>query len=234
MISTLDFICLRLNGNTPEILLKRRDNENEPAFGEFTLIGGMIWESPREGSEIYDIDMESASKRILKNKFKGDFLASYKEQLNDVGSIDRDKRGWSKTTPYLCFFKYSDTLYLENDSDYKWVSLYDVINDKIKLPFDHNYLVNYAYMFLVTKARYSSNLFYFLEDEFVVSDILNCFSAFGLSLTKQTVTKRWVNKELIIPTGEKRKNKDGGKPATIYKLANNELVYFEFSLSPSK
>ncbi len=233
MISTLDFICLRLNGDVPEILLKRRDNENEPAFNEFTLIGGMIWESPREGSDIYDVDMESASKRILKTKFKGEFLPSYKEQLNDIGSIDRDKRGWSKTTPYLCLFKYSDTRYLEDDLDYKWVSLEDVISDKIELPFDHNYLANYAYVNLVTKAKYSSNLFYFLEDEFVVSDILNCFSAFGLNLTKQTVTKRWVNKELIVPTGDKKKNKDGGKPATIYKLASKELIYFEFSLSSS-
>jgi 8-oxo-dGTP diphosphatase len=231
MISTLDFICIRINNSIPQVLLRHRDEKGEPFYNAYGLIGGMVWERPIEGSNVVDETLEGAATRILKNKIKVDFVPSYKEQLIDVGSSDRDPRGWSKTTPYICLFRNDDTIMLDKNKSLRWVDLKDILEDKINLPFDHNFLIKKAYEYLITKARYSSILFYLLDEKFIIKDVLNCFKCFNINLTKQTVMKRWVDKNLIHETGEKYQNKKGGKPASIYNLSDDNLHYFEFSIS---
>lgn len=231
MISTLDFICIRVNNSIPQVLLRLRDNKDEPFYNTYGLVGGMVWEKPIKGSNLFDLDLESAANRILKNKIKVDFIPSYKEQLTDVGSSTRDPRGWSKTTPYICLFKYQDTIVLDENKYLKWVNLDEILSNKIELPFDHRLLIKKSYEYLITKARYSSILFYLLDEKFIIKDVLDCFKCFDINLTKQTVMKRWVDKELIHPTGEKHQNVKGGKPASIYTLPDDKLHYFEFSIN---
>jgi ADP-ribose pyrophosphatase YjhB (NUDIX family) len=175
--------------------------------------------------------LEDAAKRILKMKVPHSFSPSYTEQLLDVGNETRDSRGWSKTTPYLCLFQTSETADFNADEDFKWVSLVEIFDRSITLPFDHSDLIKNAYDSLITKSRYSSVLFYLLENDFVVKDIIDCFASFGYRISKQTIMKRWVDKELMLPTGNKRRNENGGKPAFVYNLSSNELNYFEFSLA---
>lgn len=230
MISTLDYICVRLNGKVPEVLLRKRDNEAEPAYGEFTIIGGMVWENRIDGSEVYDKTLSNTSSRILEMKVGKGFNPSYMEVLEPMGGEDRDSRGWSITIPHLCLFKHEDTFSLSDNGNFIWVSLEEVVSGEHKLPFDHNKLVSNAYESLINKCKYSSILFYLLSRLFTVANVVSAFNSFGYEVSKQTVINRWVKKELIVATGGFIQNLKGGKPASVYKVVDDQLQYFDFSV----
>lgn len=230
MFTTLDFVCIRLNKEIPEVLLLKREKKDEPAFGEFGLIGGMIWEKRIDGSNINDENIDDAVSRILALKVGDSFKPSYVEQMQAVGSSTRDSRGWSITIPHLCLFKMEDTESFDNNEKFKWVSIDAIKSGEIILPFDHSKLIDNAFNSLVTKARYSSVLFYLLNKFFTVNDIIGCFGSFGFNISKQTINKRWIRNLLILPTGTVRKSETRGKASALYFQTFDKLHYFEFSL----
>jgi 8-oxo-dGTP diphosphatase len=223
MINTIDFTCFSIVDSKVCVLLKRRSNENEPAFNEFTLIGGMVWEQ-NNAYLTFDTSLDEARDRIFKDKVGLDY--SYMEQLPSVGSINRDSRGWTVTTPYLCFI--NEKLSLDDDS--KWVSVHDIISGKFKLPFDHQKIVKKSLDTLNNKATYSSIILYMLPIEFIISELVELYKTFDLDVSKQTVHNRFVKGNIIFENGEKRKGANGGKPALVYKVNNDKISFFDSTI----
>jgi 8-oxo-dGTP diphosphatase len=228
MLTTLDFSDFRFKNNTLELLVQKRNNEKLPAHGEFTIIGGMVWEHEIAGSDIVDENLEDSVSRILSKKIG--IIPSYIEQLPVVGSAKRDSRGWSVTLPHLCLFSADNANIFDDNNDYMWVNVEDVINDKIKLPFDHNHLVKLSFDALKNKAKYSSILLYLLSENFIVADIVEIFKYFDLNVSKQTISNRWVKSKLIEDTSQYHQGSKGGKPAKLFKLSEKTLSYFEVSI----
>lgn len=223
MRNMLDFCCFKIINKDLFILLRERDNESEPEFKKFTIIGGQVREKdPR--FETFDYDLEAARKRIIEQKIGVE--PSYIEELKAVGSIDRDARDWTITLLHYCFF-YEDKEFSDN---FKWVKVSEVLNKNINLPFDHNKLVEECYFGLKNKIKYSSIILNLLPEEFIISELVSLFSTFDLDVSKQTISNRFIRNEIIIPTGEKRKNDKGGKPALVFKLNNKNIEFFESSI----
>jgi ADP-ribose pyrophosphatase YjhB (NUDIX family) len=228
MLTTLDFSKFRFKNNILELLLQKRNNKKLPAHGEFTIIGGMVWEHEIEGSDIVDETLEDSVSRILSTKLG--IVPSYIEQIPVVGSAKRDSRGWSVTLPHLCLSSADTSNIFDDDNDYMWVNVEDVINNKVKLPFDHNKLVKLSFDALKNKAKYTSILLYLLSENFIVADIVKIFKYFDLNVSKQTISNRWVKSKLIEDTGEFYQGAKGGKPAKLFKLSEKTLSYFEVSV----
>ena len=232
MINTIDFACFRLNQGRLEVLLQKRDKPKEPAFGEFALIGGFIWDESREGND-RDLTLDDAIERILQQKVG--LKPSYFEQVGAVGSLHRDPRGWSMTVLHFCFFNDEDTERLAQRESMKWVAVDDIFDGQITLPFDHEKLVETAFETMGHKCTYSSLPLYLLPNHFTVAEIIRVMGLFGLDVSKQTVINRWVKSGLIEETGLKADapTPRGGKKANLYRLKESGLSYFNNSIGRS-
>ncbi|ELP6119230.1 NUDIX hydrolase [Vibrio vulnificus] len=232
MIVTIDATCFRiqaLNGkHIPQVLLKKRDKPKEPAFNEYALVGGWVWESPIKGSAVFDNDIEQAFERIINTKLGADLR--YAEQIPSVGSMGRDSRGWSLTVLHYALLTEKSAQEIDGKDGYMWVSVEDVLDGSFKLPFDHRYLVAKCWVSFTRKAAYSSVGLYSLPEEFTVYGAVKVFESLGVALTKQTVQNRWKKDKLIISTGNKVKEGSGPLKGTFV-LNEKELTYFPISLS---
>nr|CAH7337631.1 conserved hypothetical protein [Vibrio chagasii] len=232
MIVTIDATCFRIqarNGKyTPQVLLKKRDKPQEPAYNQYALVGGWVWESPIEGSDVFDNDIEQAFERIINTKLGADLR--YAEQIPSVGSMKRDSRGWSLTVLHYALLTEDSAKAIEDNDGYSWVNVEDVLDGSFKLPFDHRYLVAKCWVSFIRKAAYSSVGLYALPEEFTVYGAVKVFESLGVALTKQTVQNRWKKDELIIPTGNQVKEGSGPLKGTFV-LNEKELTYFPISLN---
>lgn len=221
MLTMLDFSCFKLINNELFVLLRKRDKKEEPAFNQFALIGGQIWEQSPE-YDSFDLTIEDARNRILKEK--AGFTPTFIEQIDAVGSVSRDSRDWSISIPHYCFL--NDDVNLD-DNFFKWERVLDVVDGKVKLPFDHNTIVEKCYEELKNRLTYSSIILHMLPKEFVVSDLVDTFKSFGLNVSKQTVHARFIKTNIILNTNKKHQNKKGGKPAALFKVNKENISFFE-------
>lgn len=225
MFVTLDFINFKFDNNELYVLLSKRENKELPAYGEYSIQGGMVWEAPIEGSDEYDENLEQASTRILKAKLGG-IEPCYVEQLPAVGCQSRDSRGWSVTLPHLSLIGDPSRIDGENNI---WVPVTAILENK-NLPFDHSDLVEESYNTLRNKAKYSSILLYLLGESFTIAHAVEIFSYFGLKVSKQTVHNRWVKSGLLENTGDFFQQAKGGQPSALYRLKEKSLSYFEVAI----
>ncbi|WP_210498926.1 NUDIX hydrolase [Vibrio crassostreae] len=229
MIVTIDLACFRVSDNyEPQVLLRKRIKKDEPAFGEFALVGGWVWEKSLTEGGVYDKSLDEAVVRIIESKVG--VTPSFLEQIPSEGSESRDSRGWSITLPHYCLLNDGAIEKLGLDNNFKWVNVQDVISGKEKLPFDHAKLVAKCWAAFAVKASYSSVGLYILPDRFAIPDAVKVFDSMGVELSKQTVTNRWQKKGLIVDSGEKR-SVSGRPPATLFKLNETSPSYFGISLT---
>ena len=232
MIVTLDFVCLRLNPQTrvPEVMLQKR--QKEPNLGKDALVGGWIWEKPMEEGGQYDQDLDQAVARILDQKVG--VQPTYLERVKSEGGLDRDPDlGWSVTIPHLCLFNRTDNEELQERPDISWVSVQEIINGEIVLPYDHNKLVASAYEVFLNKVRYSSILLYLLPQQVTIPDIVEAYQVLNIQVSKQTIFSRWVNTGLLAETGEQKEKSGRGRAPMFYRLTETSLSYFDSEIGKS-
>ncbi|MBY6030797.1 hypothetical protein KUV41_15645 [Halomonas sp. DP8Y7-1] len=252
MIVTLDFVCIRLHpeSRAPEVLLRKREASPEP--GSYGLVGGWIREQsqgqtqgqtqpqtqpqtqertqkPGEGG---DSCLDDAVHRILRDKVG--LAPSYLEQVRAQGSLYRDiARGWSVTIPHLCLFNRTENDRLALQDHLRWASLWDLLDSRVPLPFDHLTLVSSAYQAFVNKIKYSSLLLYLLPSEVTIGEIVDAYATFGIEVKKQTVINRWIKAGLLEETGTTRAVSSKGPPARLFRLTEPTLSYFESAIGKS-
>ncbi len=224
MIVTIDSVCIRVKDNkTPQVLLRRRDKKDEPAYGEFALTGGWVWEKPIKGSDIYDANIDQALDRILRQKLGA--KPKYIEQIPSVGSSDRDTRDWSITVLNFCFLDDETNRDIDKSDEFKWESLEGILNGTTPLPFDHQYLVAKAWFAFIQKAAYSTVGLFTLPSVFTTVDAIHAFDAIGIQLNKQTAGSRFKSEGIIVETGEKESGHSGA-PRALLKLGKQEVTNF--------
>jgi 8-oxo-dGTP diphosphatase len=234
---TIDFVSFRLIDQVIQVLVKKRVDPALPDIGLYGLIGGAIREQSSPDQDD-DQTLGNAMRRIVKQNFG--HVPIYTEATDPVGTKVRDMtRGWSVTIPHLAFFNDLAYASFDADDDYMSLPITSVIKQKVvsaeqlksmskkeKLAFDHARLISQCFEALKIKASYSSIALYMLGDEFTMPDIVHVFSLMGIATSKQTVINRCIKTKLIVPTGNKVRHENGGKPAVCYRLSSTNLHYF--------
>ncbi|MEO1055130.1 MAG: NUDIX domain-containing protein [Bacteroidota bacterium] len=101
------------------------------------------------------------------------------------------------------------------------------IDDKLKLAFDHNEIVNKALETLRYKLKFQPVGFELLPKKFTLSQLQKLYEAiFGLALDKRNFRKKFLNKKILIPLQEKEIGV-AHKPARYYQF--DESRYREIS-----
>lgn len=220
MIQTLDPIIFTREPETGTlmVLLYKRPSDKSRFPNSLSLPGGWIFEDK-------DTSIDGAMTRILTEKVG--FTPKYMESLSPVGNAYRDPDGWSVTIPYLCLSPYQQA-----GSDSHWADVDDVIvqGDKCRqpLPFDHNTLITKAFQVLKHRAAYSTIPVLMMPELFTLAELQQCCeSILGQNLFKTAFKKRWVDKNIISATEEKRRSGNSKRPATLYQKQAKDILFFE-------
>lgn len=197
-----------------KVLLVKRSNH--PGLGLWGLPGGFI--DLQKDQSIRDTVL-----RKLKEKTK--VIPPYVEQLQCVGSADRDKRGWSVTVCFSALIAHQDCeAGIADVSDAAWLPI-DTLNDQT-LAFDHREIIDVALERLRQKALYSIVPAYALPEKFSLPELQHLHEVLiGKSIQKKSFRRRIEQAELLEDTGEKRH--EGGRPAALYRMkeASGEYTF---------
>lgn len=220
----MDFVTLRVFEGKMQLLLLRRNMEDRPHFGEYALVGGMIYSQDKEGGFKRDETYESARERIIRSKL-GVTPTLLREVYND-GSAKRDTDGWSVVAVHYAFINPDLSETITRNPDYKWVDLEDVLSGAVQLPFDHNQAVERVIEHIRNMFGYTSGALYALPYKFTIAQIVNVYSLLGIEVTRQSIRQRLINggyiKELEGDFEVKR-----GKPTPYYIIAEQEMSFFD-------
>ncbi|ENM5824952.1 NUDIX hydrolase [Vibrio metoecus] len=236
MIVTIDMICLRLAPTGIETLLVKRSNPNRPDCGLWAIPGGWVFDEDLsgQGGEPADKDFDSARRRICRQK-----IHTYPNFISDPlvdGNPKRDPSGWSISISHYALLNHSNVKQIEDAgmdrSRVDWFALESILLGKQPLAFDHVAQIQHAWKKLRAAVEYTSVVLFSLEHEFLVADIIDAYAKFGVEMNRMTVKRRLIDTGVIISTQRMAASSKGkgGKPATVYRLASNEVTYFQTCL----
>lgn len=236
MIVTIDMVCLRLAPSGIQTLLVKRSNPNRPDCGKWALPGGFVYDEDMtsQGGEPADEDFNSAHRRICRQK-----IHTYPNYISDPlvdGNPKRDPEGWSISISHYALLNPSNVQQIENAGTDKsradWFDLPPLLDEKMELAFDHVAQIQHAWKKLRAAVEYTSVVLFLLEKEFLVADIIDAYSKFGVEVNRMTIKRRLIDTGIIVSANKiaaSSKGK-GGKPANVYKLATSEVSYFQTCL----
>ncbi|MCE0495236.1 NUDIX hydrolase [Vibrio salinus] len=236
MIVTIDLICLRLTGTGIETLLIKRRNPQRPDCGKWAIPGGIVFDEDQtaSGGEPADIDFESARRRICRQKIHT-FPNFISDPLVD-GNPKRDPDGWSVSISHYSLLNSENIGQIENSgidsARLQWVPLEKLLNNKMELAFDHVSQIQHAWKKLRAAVEYTSVVLFFLDKEFLVSDIIEAYEKFGVEVNRMTIKRRLIDSGVIVSANKIAASKKGkgGKPATVYQLGCSDVSYFQTCL----
>lgn len=193
MIQTLDPIVFRFKAGKIEVALYNRPKDTDRYPSVSSLPGGMIFEDK-------DHNLEDSLNRILNRKMP--LPLSFMDVMPPVGNNSRDPDGWSMTIPYLCI-----TNSTENYTQGHWVPIESLVltpnKNGVRLPFDHNELIESAWNILKNRASYSTLPVFFMPEKFTLIELQKCCETIsGNSIHKASFRKRWLNSGVITPLNE--------------------------------
>lgn len=201
VLAGVDIVALRLGGEVAlELLLIRR--AQAPFAGQWALPGVLV------NGRCADASLDAAAARALQDKAR--IAPAHLEQVATVGNAVRDPRGWSLSTFYLALLAPDVEL---QGADLRFVTLSEVLEGRLALPFDHAKLVLQAAERLAGKALYTALPLYLLAQRFTVTEALTAFQA-SLGQAVQHTTLRGRLEKMkqhgwILDTGEKNQPKMG-------------------------
>ncbi|MBI6727552.1 NUDIX hydrolase [Pseudomonas syringae pv. actinidiae] len=227
-LHSVDVGVIRLNlyNSSLEIMLVLREGESSPEnpfAGEYALPGVVI------NGDQDDVSIDASFERLCASRKVG-MLPKHFEQVETRGDRLRDPRCWSSTTFYLAIAP-DDFVPKENQ---KFVSLRDVNEDKIRLPFDHNLIVRRITKRLINKSLYSSLPLKLLKEKFTIFNTVTAFSLavermVGDSSVRRRID-RMIKEKLVIETDEKVIPRAGRAQRLYRQIDSEQLFYFDRSL----
>ncbi|MRI34834.1 NUDIX hydrolase [Endozoicomonas sp. OPT23] len=139
---------------------------------------------------------------------------AYLEQVETIGSPDRDSRGWSMTVVYYALMSHEDNPWQSDDAE--WVTISEG-EPEVLLAYDHKRLVVQALERLKNKIQYSSLPVYLLPAEFTLSDIQKVFETLlERAPPMRSIRNRFLREDLLIDTGKLRRGSN--RPAALYRV----------------
>ena len=193
------------DGQLKVLLVKRSEH---PEKGKWGLPGGFV-------NKDLDNDLEDTVRRKISEKTGVN--PPYIEQLQSYGNARRDKRGWSVTVCYSALIAHQDCAAEGKAvSEIRWVEIEEALRKK--LAFDHRQIITDARERLRQKALYSIIPAYALPKSFTLPELQQVHECLiGKPLQKKSFRRRIEQAGLLVDTGQKRA--EGGRPATLYRLA---------------
>ncbi|GAB4023079.1 NUDIX hydrolase [Spirosoma koreense] len=202
ILVALDCIIFGFDGEELKLLLIKRNFE--PEFGKWSLMGGFLNENE---------DLEDAAQRILYN-LTG-LTNHYLEQLQTFGAVRRDpvERTISVVYYALVNSQQQDPNAIKAHNAY-WISL----NDKPKLIFDHDVMVEQALRQLRYKAALHAIGFELMPEKFTIPQLQKVYEAiYSTQLDRRNFSRKILSTDLLINTGEKDTN-SVTKKGQLYRL----------------
>ena len=212
MIGTIEVCCFRIQQGQLQVLLSKR--KSEPYLNQFGLIGGGIL--PAE-----DADIRDTATRILEQRAHLHF--QYLEQVNTLANNHRDPGDWSICCLFLAIISAEQKVF----AHCKWINVFDLINSKVNLAFDHLSLIQQALLRLINKTQYSSLPVYFFQEPFTLPELQDAFEIILRSKLAKAAFRRRLNRpDILLETGEKDRSQN--RPAVLYRCAEQHLlVHFD-------
>ena len=201
VLAGVDIVTLRLGGEGAlELLLIRR--AQAPFAGQWALPGVLV------NGRCADASLDAAAARALQDKAR--IAPAHLEQVATVGNAVRDPRGWSLSTFYLALLAPDVEL---QGADLRFVTLSEVLEGRLALPFDHAQLVLLAAERLAGKALYTALPLYLLAQRFTVTEALTAFQAcLGQAVQHTTLRGRLEKMKQqgwVVDSGEKNQPRMG-------------------------
>ena len=210
-LATVDLCIFSIVNQSLNVLLVKRSDY--PFKDRWALPGGFV-------DIVNDQDLEVTATRKLEEKtgVKTHFL----EQVESVGNIDRDPRGWSITVLYFALLSYSEAK-LSFEEDVEWVHVKDV--QDYDLAFDHHLLFLKAMDRLQKKVSYTTLPIHILPKKFTLAQLQQAYEIIiGHPVEKKSFRRRIDSSNLLIDTGEVLQ--DGGRPAKLFSLRKGVEMHF--------
>lgn len=204
VLVTVDTVLLSFDDNAIKVLLVKR--ANHPEMGKWGLPGGFL---NTEG----DTSLEVAASRSV--VAKTGVAPSYLEQVETVGGVGRDPRGWSVSVLFsaLMPMQHSEAN-TESVSDTQWFAIQDI--ESLDMAFDHRALVGKALDRYRQKALYSFVPAYGLTQPFSLAELRGAHELLiGKELQRKTFLRRVESSGVLEEVLEVRKVR--GKPAKLYR-----------------
>jgi ADP-ribose pyrophosphatase YjhB (NUDIX family) len=215
-IATVDLAIFALAESGLKVLLMRRGAA--PFAGNWALPGGWIHVDE-------DIDLEAAARRVLRDKTGVE--TPYLEQLQSVGNVSRDPRGWSLSIAYVALISADEVRpgQAENANDVAWFPVADD-GGAAELAFDHTEILASALTRLRNKVEYSTLPVHLLPARFTLSELQSVYERIlGRRLDKSAFRKRIAEAAFVEPIpGELRRASN--RPAQLYRLKEARSTRF--------
>jgi len=202
-LSTVDMVIFSLIDGEINVLLVFRDDH--PCKGQWALPGGFI-------DLKKDRSTEAAAHRKLTEKTG--LSSGYLEQVETIGSPNRDPRGWSLTVLYFALVDITRVKLSNIGKRSKWLPLSQLANKQ--LAFDHALLIEKAIGRLHSKATYTALPIELMPSEFTLTELQHVFE---MILERELQAKAFRNRVLTAGMVEETGNSkiSGKRPAKLYR-----------------
>lgn len=209
---TVDVLIFTIDHEDLKVLLVKR--AHEPFKGFWAIPGGFL-----KLKESLDI----AALRVAKEKTG--IKEVYLEQLYTFGALDRNTGVRAITVAYFALIPYLKLKKPVSDkiSDLQWFYVHKLP----KLGFDHEIILNTAFLRLKSKVGYSNIAFNLLSDKFRLSELQRIYEVIlGKNLDKRNFRKQILATGLLSSTGQEEL-REAHRPAMLYRFKSKNVVYFD-------
>ncbi len=211
---TVDVVIFTVRNSRLQVLVMNR--EADPEEGKWSIPGGFL-----------DVDcdesLESAALRKIKEKTGVE--SPYLEQLETIGNLTRDPRGWSVTVAYFALINIEDIRIKPGvASQTLWVDVDDPILEE--LAFDHGSIYAHALERLRNKVAYTALPVHLLPKAFTLTDLKTVFEIImETTLEKSAFRRRIKEADIVVPIPGKMRL-GNFRPAQMYRVKKGHRVHF--------
>ena len=199
ILVAVDCIIFGFDGQDLKVLLIKRGFE--PEKDKWSLLGGFLQKNET---------LDEAANRVLKELTGLEKV--YMEQLQVFSDVDRDPQ---ERTVSVAYFALIDILQYEKQLSENYHAEWFVLNNKPRLIFDHEDMVNLAQKHLRYKGALHPILFELLPYKFTIPQVQNMFAEVcDTELDSRNFTRKVHSTGLLIrQTG---KDKSGSRKGAFY------------------
>lgn len=212
---SVDMAIFTVKGDKLQALLVKR--AEHPELGKWALPGGFV-------DLKKDQNLADTARRKLAEKTGVD--TPYLEQVESVGNVDRDPRGWSVTIAYFALIASEEIQLKEGSSteEVRWIPVQDA-KEGYPLAFDHTQILDTCHARLKNKVQYTSLPVNFLPEEFTLTELQTTFEIIlGSPVEKKSFRRRITDADILEETGNMRTGNN--RPAKLYRVRPNCANYF--------
>lgn len=202
---SVDCIILGFLENEMKLLIFKR--KIEPCKGEYSLFGGFMHQSE---------SLDQAAVRVVKELTGMENL--YMEQVGVYGNIDRDP---GERVVSVAYYALINTESFEKSTSKNPLAFWINLQEKSRLIFDHEKMVNDALNLLKQRAALKPIGFNLLPDRFTLPQLQSLYeSIYGETLDKRNFRKKILSMNLLERLEEK--DKKNSKRGAFYFVFNEK------------